>query len=150
MKLTEKKIQSLEKRFAIKLPSPYRELLKSPPSYLVALLEQDVKDDGCKSQITPYLDAKMIEGTNLMARDPDDPDFEFDPNDSERPWPQRYFIIGSDVGGNFFCITPDSGNDRVYLWEQGCTHFTKYSDDMKGFVKRLFRLYGELALMDMD
>ena len=89
MKLTEKKIQSLEERFAIKLPGPYRELLKAPPSYLVALLEQDVKDDGCESQITPYLDAKMIEGTNLMARDPDDPYFEFDPNDKERPWPKK-------------------------------------------------------------
>lgn len=145
--MNEKQISAIEKEFAIALPNGYRQMLKSPPKLFMALLECDEAEN--PGQIPFFTDHRDIVGFNRMMRDPQDPNhFEFDPNDADKPWPDRYFIIGSDVGRNYYCIKPESEKSRVYFWYQGNTAFTKYSDDMAGFVKRIFRMYGELEAMD--
>lgn len=145
--MNESQINSIEKAFQVTLPSGYRQLLKEPPRLLQAWLKAEEKENPGQSPV--FLDAKMIIGINQMMRDPDDPDyFGFDPNDPDKPWPQRYLIIGSDVGGNFYCIAPQSDRSRVYFWYQGDTAFAKFAEDMPRFVKRLFKNYGEIAAMD--
>jgi hypothetical protein len=147
--VNEKQVQSIEGAFDVQLPPGYRHLLLQPPRLLQAWVGAEEKDNPGQSPI--FFDAKMIVGINQMMRDPDDPDyFGFDPNDPDVPWPKRYLIIGSDVGGNFYCIAPGSGRSRVYFWYQGNTAFSKFADDMPHFVKRLFRAYGEVAAMDCE
>ena len=145
--MNERDIRSIEKRFSIALPNGYRRMLSSPPEYFAALMKFDEKAN--PGQTPFFMDRRMIEGANLMMRDRDDPlYFGFDPNDPEVPWPERYFIIGSDVGGNFYCIAPKTGRSRTYFWEQGDSAFPKFADDMAGFVKRIFKIYGEVDAMD--
>lgn len=147
--MNEKQVQSIEKRFSISLPHGYRRMLLRPPSHLAVLLKHDEKEN--PGQTPFFMDQRLIVGINLMMRDPDDPDyFGFDPNDESKPWPDRYFIIGSDVGGNFYCLAPKTKKSRVYFWYQGDTAFSRFADDMSAFVKRVFRDYGEVAAMDCD
>ncbi len=147
--MNEKQVQSLEKQFAITFPHGYRQMLLAPPPYLAALLKYDEKDN--PGQTPFFMDHRLIAGINQMMRDPDDPEyFGFDPNDDSKLWPDRYFIIGSDVGGNFYCIAPKTNKSRVYFWYQGDTAFSRFADDMAGFVKRVFRTYGEVAAMDCE
>ncbi|MDB2526481.1 SMI1/KNR4 family protein [Mariniblastus sp.] len=147
--MNEKQIQSIEKKFSITLPNGYRKMLASTPPLLLAWLNYEEKENPGQSPF--FVDHRMIAGVNQMMRDPDDEEyFAFDPNDDSKPWPQRYFIIGSDVGGNFYCIAPASNKSRVYFWNQGDTAFPKYADTMAGFVKRLFKDYGEVAAMDCE
>ena len=146
--MNEKQIASIEKKFACKLPKGYREMLLAPPSFLVALLKLEEKD--CPGQTPFFTNARMISGVNDWVRNPTDDDyFEFDPNDDSVAWPERYFIIGSTVGGDFYCLAPKTGRSRVYYWTQGDTGFTKFADGMRSFVKKLFRnYYAEVACFD--
>lgn len=147
--MNEKQIQSLEKQFATPFPLGYRQLLLQPPPLLEAVLKHDAKQN--PGQTPVFLNAGMIRAVNEMMRDPEDEDFlEFDPNDPDRPWPNRYMIIGSDVGGNFYCIAPGTGKSRVYFCYQGGTSFSRYADDMTHFVKRVFQSYGVIAGMDCE
>lgn len=145
--MNEKQVKRLEKKYAVAFPPGYRQMLLDPPEYLEVLLTHDEKEN--PGQTPFFFDHEMIDGINQMMRDPDDPNyFGFNPNDESKTWPERYFIIGSDVGGNFYCIAPKSGKSRVYFWYQGDTAFSRFSDDMAGFVKRVFKTYGEVAAMD--
>lgn len=145
--MNEKKIKSIEKKFSVSLPSGYRQMLADPPGLFAALLKHDAKAN--PGQTPFFTDERLIVGINNMMRDPNDPDyFGFDPNDAEKPWPDRYFIIGSDIGGNFYCIAPKTNRSRVYFWYQGDTAFSKFSDDMPGFLRRVFRNYGDIAAID--
>ena len=145
--MNETQIKRLEKKYAIAFPSGYRQMLLHPPEYFAALLKYDAKAN--PGQTPFFWDHRLIDGMNEMMRNPDDPEyFGFAPNDDSKPWPVRYFIIGSDVGGNFYCIAPKSGKSRVYFWYQGDTAFSKFSNDMAGFVKRVFKIYGEVDAMD--
>ena len=145
--MNETDIKSIEKQYSVTLPHGYREMLKSTPKIFDALLKCDEEDN--PGQTPFFTDAGMIIAMNQIMRDPDDPEFfEFDPNDSSKPWPRKYLIIGSDVGGNFYCIAPATNKSRVYFWYQGDTAFSKFADDMAGFVKKIFKLYGEIDAMD--
>ncbi len=147
--MKEKQVSSIEQEFSITLPHGYRQMLLSPPPYLATLMEFDEKEN--PGQTPFFMDHNLIIGINQMMRDPDDPAyFQFDPNDETKPWPDRYLIIGSDVGGNFYCIAPRTKKSRVYFWYQGDTALSRFSDDMAGFVKRVFRTYGEVAAMDCE
>lgn len=144
--MNEKQVASIEKAFSISLPRGYRELLKDTPPLFQAWIQCEEKLNPCQSPF--FMDHRMVIDVNRMMRDPDHPNhFEFDPNDISKPWPQKYFIIGSDVGGNYFCIVPATKTSKVYFWEQGQTGFCKYADNIGGFVKRLFRDYGEVEAM---
>ncbi len=147
--MNEKQIKSIEREFSITLPNGYRSMLSSTPPLLLAWLKYEEKENPGQSPF--FVNHKMIIGINQMMRDPEDEEyFEFDPNDATKPWPERYFIIGSDVGGNFYCIAPKTKTSRVYFWNQGDTSFPKYADNMASFVKRLFKDYGEIAAMDCE
>lgn len=147
--MNEKQIRSIEQQFSITLPHGYRQMLLKPPESLAVLLKHDEKEN--PGQTPLFLNHQLIVGINQMMRDPNDPDyFGFDPNDETKLWPNRYFIIGSDVGGNFYCIAPITKTSRVYFWYQGDTAFSRFSDSMPGFVKRVFRIYGEVAAMDCE
>lgn len=147
--MNEKQVSEIERAFSISLPVGYRQLLLNPPGYLSAVIEFDEQEN--PGQTPMFLDPDLIIGVNEMMRDPEDPEyFPFDPNDDSKPWPDRYFIIGSDVGGNFYCISPGSENSRVYFWYQGDTAFSRFADDMPHFVNRVFKLYGEIAAMDCE
>ena len=147
--MNERQIKSIEKEFSITFPNGFRSILASPPPLLQAWLQYEEKENPGQSPL--FLNRDLIIGINQMMRDPDDPDFfQFDPNDDSKPWPDRYFIIGSDVGGNFYCIAPKTKKSRVYFWYQGDTAFPRYANDMAGFVKRLFKDYGEVAAMDCE
>ncbi len=145
--MNEKQIASIEKKCGVQLPAGYRQMLLSPPPLLAALLKHDEKEN--PGQTPLFTHPGMIVECNQMVRDPDGEEYyEFDPNDPDKLWPDRYFIIGSDVGGNYYCIAPSTGKSRTYFLYQGDTSFTRFADDMHGFVKRIFRMYGEVAAMD--
>lgn len=147
--MNEKQIQSIEKAFSFTLPHGYRSMLKSPPKLFAALLACTERE--CPGQSECFWDHELLVAINCMMRDRNDPEyFPFDPNDEDRPWPDRYFIIGSDVGGNFYCIAPATGLSRVYFWHQGDIVFSRYAKDMASFVKRIFKDYGEVESMDCE
>ena len=145
--MTKGQFDAMEKRFGIRLPNAYRNLVMSTPPELLALLKvSDETYDESQSQI--YRDIGLIRSTNDWVRDADG-DFTFDENSSRRRWPKKYFVIGGDVGGNLYCVLPQSTKVRVFHWQHDDTEFEPCGDSIEEFVKYLFDLYCRLALMDL-
>jgi hypothetical protein len=148
--LNERDVASIEKKFGVTLPAAYRRLLIDPPDLLEALVKQCAKE--WPGQCLFFLTKGEIVELNEIVRDPDEPYFQhYEEGGEDRPWNERYFVIGQDVGGNLFCIAPESGTCRVYHQLNGdFCRYTKFANDAAHFVKRLFKLFGEIAAMDCD
>lgn len=142
--MNKTQIKSIEKKCKVSLPEYYREFLRSPPSILEAILKQEEKE--APGQASIFLDVSYIIDCNQMMRDPNHPEhFEYGPSDDPEPWPDQYFIIGSDVGGNFYCIKPESGKSSVYFWYQGDNALKRCAKDLAAYVKQIFRLHADFA-----
>ena len=142
--MNETQLKKIEKQFSVSLPDGYRKFLKSPPSILAAALRQDDKET--RGQIPLFLDAEYIIDANRLMRDPKHPGFfGFGPTDDPVPWPEQFFIIGSDVGGNFYCIKPASGTTAVYFWYQGDTVLKRCAKDLPTYIRQVFKSYGNFA-----
>lgn len=142
--MNETQLKRIEKQLSVTLPDCYRKFLKSPPSILAAALRQEEKET--PGQTPLFLDLDAIIDANRMMRDPKHPEFfGFGPTDDPEPWPEQFFIIGSDVGGNFYCIKPASGTTAVYFWYQGDTVLKRCAKDLAAFIQQIFKSYGKFA-----
>ncbi len=145
--MNSNQIKQIEKKLSVSLPETYRNFLKSPPSILAAALRQEEKENPGQTML--FLDAEHIIDSNQLMRDPDHPGFfGFGPTDDPVPWPDEYFIIGSDVGGNYYCIKPATGKTAVYFWYQGDTILKRYAKDLSAYIRKIFQLYGDFASQD--
>lgn len=142
--MNEAQLKRIEKQLSVALPDCYRNLLKAPPSILAAALRQEDKET--PGQIPLFLDVDSLINSNRMMRDPNHPEFiGFGPTDEPQPWPEQFFIIGSDVGGNFYCIKPATGTTGVYFWHQGDTVLKRCAKDLPTFVQQFFKSYANIA-----
>ena len=148
--MTNRQLNAIEKRFGIKLPTDYRQLVLAPPSGLVALL--DITASECnwhETQLPLFTDTSLIRDINEMVRDRNSDDFIFDESNLRRRWPKKYFVIGADVGGNLFCIVPNSKATKVFQWHHDDSEFEKCSDSVEQYIRHLFDLCRDLALMKL-
>lgn len=145
--MNEQDIQQIEAEFAVTLPHAYRRLLLSPPSMLVALMDAYALEiDG--NEIPIYLKPDFIISDNREARDPED-GFIYNEEDEGDVWPNEYFVIGSDCGGNKYCIKPASGKSSVFEWDHsGGDNFEETASSIKQYVEYWFKELGEVAAMD--
>ncbi len=144
--MTEEDIVRIEQTFAIRLPHGYRQLLKSPPRLLVALMKEFAKEHS-DFEVPVYLKADLIIGQNQLVRDPEE-GFVAGPQQSDI-WDDELLIIGGDCGGNFYCIKANSGSSTVYEWDHsGACELEVYGESIPTYVERWFTELGELAAMD--
>lgn len=148
--MTENQLASIERRFGCKLPRGYRQLLVSIPGELLALLKWEDNEYKCEEQTCLYRTQRNLVAMNTLVRDSETDEFEFDPNNRDRPWPDRYFVIGGDVGGNFYCVNTQLNRDRVYFWNHGDTRFVRVCDGVPRFIKHLFREFAEVAVGSLN
>ena len=147
--MNEAQIKRIEKQFSVTLPDGYRNFLKAPPGILAAALRQENKET--PGQTFLFLDSDDIIDANRMMRDPEHPQFfGFGPTDDPEPWPDQYFIVGSDVGGNFYCIKPATGKTAIYFWYQGDTVMRRCAKDLSAFIRLIFKSYGDLAAQECN
>jgi hypothetical protein len=140
--MTEKQLKAIEKKFGIKLPKSYRDLLLKPPPILLALLKWDDNDnEECQTPLfrTPKLISDLNEECHLAGAE----NFEF-------RWPDKFFIIGGDCGGNYYCIKPKTKKTAVFEWQHDSNEFEKCAGSIREFVRHIFDFYAEVASWDLD
>lgn len=141
--MTESELEEIETQFSVKLHQDYRTLVLEPPTELAELLDR-VTSEHTEAETMLFRSVDYLAGTNEWVRDPDD-DFEFDPNDDSVTWPEQWFVIGGDIGGNLYCLKTDADDPSpaVYYWEQGTTELTLASEDLAGYVRLIFESHDE-------
>ena len=144
--MTEEEVAHIEKELNVQLPHGYRQLLKSPPDLLIAVMNACAVEHS-DYEIPIYTKAEVIIGQNREVRDPES-GFVAGPEDDDI-WDDELLIIGSDCGGNMYCIKPKSGSSTVYEWDHsGACDLDTVSESIPGYVEHWFRELGELAAMD--
>lgn len=138
-----KDISAIEKTFGISLPSGYQALLLEMPKELQSLLSCEEED----TDKPVFEDRKSIVETNKLVRDPA---FEFDAGNPKRCWPEKYFVIGGDIGGNLYCINRKLKRTAVYFWQHDSAEFQKCSKTLTEFVFQIFVYYGQFAVSDQN
>jgi hypothetical protein len=146
--MTEDELKQVESQFSVKLPSDYRKLLLDMPAELVAMLEWHSSQDS-EEETMLFRTEDCISNTNEWVRDADD-DFEFDPNDATVPWPDDWFVIGGDVGGNLYCLKRNSDGATIYHWHQGTTDLEQIADGVAAYIRFIFGVYADLAASDFE
>ena len=145
--MTEDEVKELEAAFDVRLPSGYRHLLLSPPSMLIALMDS-LAEEHSDYEVPAFLKAEVIRNENSEARDPEE-GFVYDVEDEDAVWPNEYFIIGGDCGGNRYFIKPTSGVSAVYEWDHsGAAEIELVSETIAQYVEHWFKELGEVAAMD--
>ena len=140
--MTDEDLTRIEQTFGVQLPHGYRQLLKSPPNLLVALMDAFAKEE-TELETPIYLNADVIIAANEEVRDPE---MVFGPNDDL--WDGELFVIGGDCGGNRYCIKPNSGSSTVYEWDHtGDCELDVYGETIPRYVERWFAELGEVAAM---
>ena len=145
--MTEDDVKQIESTFNVQLPNGYRGLLLSPPSLLVALMDAFAIEHS-DYEIPIFLKPDVIRNENAEARNPEE-GFIYNEDDEDDPWPDEYFIIGADCGGNKYCIRPESKLSSVYEWDHsGGDNFEETADSIARYVEIWFKELGEVAATD--
>ena len=144
--MTDEDIAQIESAFAVCLPNGYRQLLKSPPTLLVALMDA-LAAEHSDFEVPIFLKADVIINQNREVRNPEF-GFVAGPDEDDK-WDDELLIIGGDIGGNFYCVKPESDSSVVYEWDHsGACDLEVYGESIPQYVERWFTELGELAAMD--
>ena len=130
--------KQLEHEFNILLHADYRKLLASFPVPLMKLMS-------CEEEPTArsvYNDIKTLMSENRFMR-------------NHRPtsgfvWPGKYFIIGGDLGGNYYCLNAHATTSATYYLFHETGEFTLYARSLSSFIIKVFDEYAERSLDVFD
>lgn len=138
--VSESKIDALEKKLSIKLPSKYRDFLKK---YNGGYPEPDgfrFKDESDGSSVDRFLGIDVGEHSNLEKY----------LSIYDGRVPKNLFPIAHDPGGNLVVVgVSDNEKDKVYFWdheqeadgwEPDMSNVHLIADDFDEFLRRLYEI----------
>ncbi len=100
-----------------------------------------IKLMSCEEDLTArsiYQDVKTLVAENRFMRNRR-PTNGFD-------WPDKYFIIGGDLGGNYYCLNVDASTSAIYYWFHETGEFSLYARSLASFILKVFHDYAEFTL----
>src|SRR4051812_29130005 len=105
--MTERDVARIEKALGVRLPAPYRQVLRDHAA-AVARLKRT------KDRFIPvYTTAAAAIAANAGLRaDP----WQQPTNDDREPWPLKYLVVGDD-GGDCWCVNLNSGQDVLWRFD---------------------------------
>jgi hypothetical protein len=65
-------------------------------------------------------------------------------------WPDKYVIIGGDLGGNYYCLNVHGASSAVYYWFHETGEFSLYARSLASFILKVFQDYAESTLDVFD
>jgi hypothetical protein len=131
-------VKLLEHEFKIRLHADYRKLHDSFPVPLMKLMSCEEEP----SARSVYNDLKTLVSENRLMRNRG-PTNGFD-------WPDKYVIIGGDLGGNYYCLNVHGASSAVYYWFHETGEFSLYARSLASFILKVFQDYAESTLDVFD
>jgi len=139
-------LRTIEQRMKISLPADYKTLMLGIPKELTSVMkceQYDVDKPLYESRAT------IVKSNEAVRKPSFESDFGFDARDPRSKWPAKYFIIGGDIGGNFYCIKLARKVNGVFFWHHDSAQFEQCSKSLVSFIEYVFKHYGDLAARDL-
>tara|TARA_R110002167_G_scaffold181621_1_gene382022 strand:- start:27 stop:434 length:408 start_codon:yes stop_codon:yes gene_type:complete len=133
--MNQSDVSRIESSLGVGLPESYRDLLLDFPANLAAVFPSDCSPDERRLFNTP--DPSI--STNSLVRCPD---HLIDSGDPDSRWPDRYLIVGMDIGCNFYCINRNAKHSAVFFWFHEDGDFEKHTANLSKFASELTAYYG--------
>ena len=133
--MNQSDVSRIESSLGLALPDAYCQLLLDFPTDLAAAFPSNRSEDERRLFNTP----DPIISTNTLVRRPD---HLIDPDDPDSRWPDRYLIVGMDIGCNFYCINRNAKNSAVFFWFHEDGDFEKHTTNIRKFASELTEYYG--------
>lgn len=132
--MTNGSVRRLEREFKLLLPADYKKLLTSFPIPLMRLLSCEANPNArhVYQELTTIVSANQL----MRKRQPTD-DF---------VWPEKYFIIGGDPGGNYYCLNLAASTSAIYYWFHETGEFSLYARSLASFIFKVFHDYARNTL----
>jgi hypothetical protein len=132
--MTESELSDIEERLAVALPDDYRSfMLRYPPGLASAKKDLGwVQESPSQRQLVD--DAALLAGLNEDVRRPGTPW-----TAGDGPWPDRYFVIGEDLCGNYWCIDLAVGGAGVWSYDHDTGGFERQFGSLGEFAAELLR-----------
>ena len=133
--MTESDILGIESALGLALPRDYRQ-------FLVAGVDEAKRiAEDLPFLATSWTDADEIIRGNRLARAFADEMTIGEDEDDETSWPDRYVLVGTNGGGDFWFVQADGGEPGLWFWEhesheiRHChTTFDEYVDSLRNDV----------------
>ncbi|MDG3008089.1 SMI1/KNR4 family protein [Paludisphaera mucosa] len=132
--MTEAELSEIEERLGVDLPADYRRLLLGyPPDLESAKTDLGWKQES-PSERQLVNDADRLVELNEDVRRPGTPW-----TDDDGPWPGRYFVIGDDECGNYWCIDLGGSGSEVWFYDHDLGGFEQHFGSLEEFAGELLR-----------
>jgi hypothetical protein len=132
--MTDAELAEIEERLSVALPGAYRAFLLPYPAELIAAK----KDFGWKKESPSdkqlVNDAAQLIELNEDVREPGTPW-----TAEDGPWPTRYFVVGDDLCGNYWCIDLDGPGADVWFYDHDLGDFEPQFSSLDEFAAELLR-----------
>jgi hypothetical protein len=139
-------LSSLESEFKIALPPEYRRFMESYPTELAGALYSNNPKMGGPCNFELQIDLQRVVDLNHEIRDLW-PESDY----ADTPFPESYFLIGDDGGGNVFAIDTAKSADCVVFefdhevgnWNTRANSIQEFAEQLLGYAKQLRELSEE-------
>jgi len=123
--MNQKEIVRIERSLGFALPDSYSAFLLDFPQRLV----DAYPDDHSPRERELFNTSEPIISTNTLVREPNS------------KWPDKFLIVGMDIGTNFRCIDRQLSKSPVYLWFHEDGEFEKIATSLAKYVDKLIENY---------
>jgi hypothetical protein len=123
--VTAAELDAIENALGWPLPRHYRRFMLAYPTSLVEAKPRDWEPiTAWEFANTPQ---RIIEWNRYVRRQPEG-------TFVEGPWPDNYFIIGAEEGGNYYVIDRYAVEEAVFLWLHDTGEFSAEAESVPQFV----------------
>ena len=122
--MTGADVDRIESELGMKLPPHYREFVITYPQSLREAKFEYKQEPASASFL--FDDPQQVIDYNRAMREPG----LLVTNGETAPWPDEYFIVGKDVGGNYWCVDLTGRNKAVWFFDHEEGMFQRQSKSL--------------------
>jgi hypothetical protein len=129
--MTEEDVRAIESRLGVTLPQEYSTfLLAYPQTLLDTTLDLGWKHEPPSERQFRNSPAAIIEYNEDARRDDGTPW-----TTDDGPWPHRWFIIGDDQCGNYWCVDLREEERGVWFYDHDTGEFTAQAPSLHAYAE---------------
>jgi hypothetical protein len=133
VRVTESDIRRIEETLGVVLPSDYRQFLLSDADEAQRIVRE------LPFRAPLWVNADEIICENQLARETSDVMTIGESEADEIPWPDRYVVVGTNGGGDYWFVHADGGERGLWFWQHESHSVTQNNPTFREYMEEIRR-----------